>query len=113
MPTSERPPSERGIEYQLIDRLSELSERLDAYERRPMQTNLPVNWWDVLPDGVGAADFPSGYRAYNLDSSGPRPSGCQLMVGGAPDRVELRILTYDGRVIWQRCLFFSPTNFPR
>ena len=101
---TERPPSERGIEYQLADAVTALTERLDAL--RPVAPVNPVNWWDVLPANAPVQMLRQIGHYEQRVLVGWAPNQIMIGVRAMPDRIELTLSGLDGTIFWQRCLFY-------
>jgi hypothetical protein len=95
-----RPPSEQSVEYQLLDKIAELTERLSQQTIPPSP-----NWWDVLPEGseILAGNYTQEFALYPYASNSPP---IRLIAARFPDRIELSLRTYNGD-IWKRALFFK------
>lgn len=113
-PGADRPPSQQGVEYQVLDAVADLSRRVDELAQRPAVV-LPAhaNWWDVLPNlGYPGASpwseilYAGGTSWLQLNSTQPSYN-VVLRVVTLADRLELSLQLNSGQIIWQRALFFE------
>lgn len=127
-PGTERPPSEQGIEYALLDELQAarplLEEVLDACRTRVR----PPNWWDILPGledfSFGSPSIPRGRAPLTWNQVLAQGVGqwllptlnpaiqAQLRMATYTDRLELTLLVNGCNVGWQRALFFQRPPSP-
>lgn len=110
MAATERPPSEQGVEYELLDALAEVKELLAQPTR--IQVASP-NWWDVLPgnEWVRSGDwreiFPVGQHYQFMLPNKRADMPVTMQVGFYDDRLEMTLKIAAAYVIWQRALFFQ------
>jgi hypothetical protein len=106
---AQRPPSEQGVEYQLLDRLTRVTEQLEAFEQRPGVGCPSANWWDQLPEGAREF-FQEGIRSPFYLPTQRAELRTELYVTGYHDRVELALRFNQSFTAWQRALFFGPKS---
>lgn len=108
MAANSRPPSEQGVEYDLLDELRELRPLLEQLRDRPPVAEIKVSgdWFDRVPRDFLGPDYRHGSFQWSWPMT-PSGMGGRIMVTTYPDRVELQLRTMEGMPIWQRTLFYE------
>lgn len=107
--SAERPPSEQGVEYQLLDALGAVRDRLEAIERRPALYGPSPNWWDVLPgpEALGGYDPGLPVQATTVMQLYGNPATHWIIrVQVMADRIDLTLRVNDAWTVWERSVFF-------
>lgn len=109
-PTTERPPSEQGVEYLTLDAVKALADQVAELAKRPAY-GPAGNWWDVLPKPEPGWNWRDAFaEGQVLQFMLPSRIGSYVAVLRAnmlSDRVELSIQINGGWLIWQRALFYN------